>query len=141
MFARLRRARSVTCVERCVSDGPGTVEFRVDRGVVGGIVASDTTNKPGEGGEVIAMEATTLTALLDEIRAPRHIDYFSLDVEGAEDRVIRGLDFTRYTFDVLTVEEPRAYAHATLMQHGYTPRLRVGGDVFYRRNTDDTLGL
>lgn len=40
--------------------------------------------------------ACTLTALLEEVSAPRDFDLLSLDVEGNELSVLRGLDFSRY---------------------------------------------
>ena len=40
--------------------------------------------------------ACTLTSLLDEVGAPPDFDLLSLDVEGNELCVLRGLDFTRY---------------------------------------------
>lgn len=131
LFAKLSAARSATCVDRCISNREEEVSFRTDDPIVGGIVADDTDNKPGEGGTLVAMRAVTLTSLLDELGAPRHIDYFSLDVEGSEDRVIRGLDLHRYTFGVLTVERPSAYVDGTLRQHGYREVRRVGPDAFY----------
>jgi FkbM family methyltransferase len=133
MFTKLCAARNVVCVSRCISDKREIVEFRVDNGVVGGIIANDTDNKPDGDGTVVEMEAITLTDLLDEIGAPRHIDYFSLDVEGAEDRVIRGLDFDRYEFSLLTIERPSDYVDSTLMSHGYRKVRKIMGDSYYVR--------
>ena len=131
MFSKLCAERSATCVNRCISDRVETIEFRIDTGVVGGIVAEDTDNKPGSGGTIMTMETVTLTEVLDEFGAPRYIDYFSLDVEGAEDRVIRGLDFDRYEFGLLTVERPSEYLDSTLSHHGYRRIKKMQEDVFY----------
>ena len=43
----------------------------------------------------IEVPARTLTSILDEIRPPR-IDFFSLDVEGYEREVLKGLDLARH---------------------------------------------
>jgi len=48
--------------------------------------------------------AKTLTSILVEANAPRFIDLFSLDVEGAELEVLKGVDFDHYTFGHLLVE-------------------------------------
>jgi len=48
--------------------------------------------------------AKTLTRILVEANAPTFIDLFSLDVEGAELEVLRGVDFNQYTFGHLLVE-------------------------------------
>lgn len=49
-------------------------------------------------------EGRTLTSLLDEAAAPTLIDFLSLDVEGNELNVLRGLDFSRYSFRYLLIE-------------------------------------
>ena len=49
-------------------------------------------------------DAMTLTKILDEISAPNLIDFFSLDVEGFEDQVIKGINFNKYNFKFLLIE-------------------------------------
>lgn len=48
--------------------------------------------------------AQTLTSLMDKSNAPRVIDFLSLDVEGAETEVLRGVDFEKYSFKYMLVE-------------------------------------
>jgi uncharacterized protein (DUF2344 family) len=36
--------------------------------------------------------------------SPNVIDYLSIDTNGTEDKVLEGIDFTKYTFNVITVE-------------------------------------
>lgn len=48
--------------------------------------------------------ARTLTSVLDEADAPKEIDFLSLDVEGAELDVLKGVDFMKYKFRYLLVE-------------------------------------
>ena len=50
------------------------------------------------------VNCTTLTKVLDEISAPNVIDFFSLDVEGFEDQVIKGIDFDKYNFKYFLIE-------------------------------------
>jgi FkbM family methyltransferase len=52
-------------------------------------------------------EGRTLTELLDAAGAPGLIDFLSLDVEGNEINVLRGLDFARYQFRYLLIESRR----------------------------------
>jgi len=47
---------------------------------------------------------TTLTKILDEVRAPKLIDFFSLDVEGFEDEVLKGINFKKYNFKFFLIE-------------------------------------
>ena len=46
----------------------------------------------------------TLTSILDEANSPNLIDFFSLDVEGAEFEVIDGIDFDKYNFKFFLIE-------------------------------------
>tara|TARA_B110000211_G_scaffold32567_1_gene32947 strand:- start:538 stop:1275 length:738 start_codon:yes stop_codon:yes gene_type:complete len=53
---------------------------------------------------VYGAKAKTLTQILDESKAPNIIDLLSLDVEGAEIEVIKGLDFNKYKFKYMVIE-------------------------------------
>jgi FkbM family methyltransferase len=46
----------------------------------------------------------TMTSILNESKAPPLIDFFSLDVEGAEIEVLKGIDFSLYNFKYILVE-------------------------------------
>src|SRR5210317_1045024 len=43
----------------------------------------------------------TLNSLLEEANSPNLIDFFSLDVEGMEIKVLKGIDFDRFNFKFL----------------------------------------
>jgi len=53
---------------------------------------------------VFGAQARTLNSILDIACAPLVIDFLSLDVEGAELSVLRGIDFSRYRFKFILVE-------------------------------------
>ena len=57
--------------------------------------------------------ARTLTSLLDEVKAPNFIELLSLDVEGNEFAVLKGLDFNRYKtkWILAEVRSPEIEAH------------------------------
>ena len=48
--------------------------------------------------------AKTLNSILKESKAPNIIDFFSLDVEGAEFDVLNGIDFSIYNFKYIIIE-------------------------------------
>jgi FkbM family methyltransferase len=48
--------------------------------------------------------AKTLTDILRTANAPRSIDFLSLDVEGAEIEVLKGIDHTTYRFQYMCIE-------------------------------------
>ena len=51
--------------------------------------------------------------------APKVIDYLSLDVEGAEESVMRDFPFGDFTFHAVTIERPNANLMALLEKNGY----------------------
>ena len=51
----------------------------------------------------IEIKAITLAKLLNDLKVT-HVDFFSLDVEGYETEVLRGIDFSTITFDYIFVE-------------------------------------
>jgi FkbM family methyltransferase len=53
---------------------------------------------------IVSVKSTTLTKILDEVSAPNLIDFFSLDVEGFEDQVIKGINFNKYNFKYFLIE-------------------------------------
>lgn len=67
---------------------------------------------PSDAGAVTRVSAPTitLTDLLDRLQIPR-VDFISIDVEGAEPDVLRGLDIRRFTPALVCVE-----AHADVRQ-------------------------
>lgn len=77
---------------------------------------------PGEQPVEVMAIARTLTSLLDEAGAPSVMDLLSLDVEGAEIEVLKGLDHQRYRFRYLLVEcrDPLRLG-AYLSDVGYVP--------------------
>ncbi|WP_282046149.1 FkbM family methyltransferase [Roseibium album] len=60
--------------------------------------------RKGEETIVFGAPARTLTSILDEVGAPGLINLFSLDVEGGELSVLKGIDFDRYSFEYILIE-------------------------------------
>ena len=52
----------------------------------------------------VKVKAANLNSLLNNIKAPNIIDFFSLDVEGDEFQVLKGINFRKYTFKYILVE-------------------------------------
>lgn len=68
----------------------------------------------------------SLSDLLEQHDAPRRIGYLSIDTEGSELAILKAFDFSRYSFDVITVEHNsherpgyRDALHDLLVPHGY----------------------
>ncbi len=52
----------------------------------------------------IKVKSANLNYLLNKIKAPKIIDFFSLDVEGDEFQVLKGINYKKYTFKYILVE-------------------------------------
>jgi FkbM family methyltransferase len=57
-----------------------------------------------ENGHIIKVNTKTLTDILNENNAPENIDYLSIDTNGSEFKVLEGIDFIKYNFNVITVK-------------------------------------
>ena len=76
-----------------------------------------------------SVPARPLTAVLSD-RSIEHVDFMSIDVEGHELNVLRGLDFSRIAVDVILVENnvPPLWGEDVVRQH-----MRQSGFVHYAR--------
>jgi FkbM family methyltransferase len=54
--------------------------------------------------KTINVKATTLNNILYKIPNRKKFDFFSLDVEGAELDVLRGINFSKFSFDYILIE-------------------------------------
>lgn len=72
----------------------------------------------------IIVTTITLTDLLDHNNAPEFIEYLSIDTEGSELEVLKGIDFNKYKFGLIDIEhnyiEPiRTQIRDLLLSKGY----------------------
>jgi FkbM family methyltransferase len=80
--------------------------------------------------------ARTLTSILVEAKAPLVIDLLSLDVEGGEIEVLKGVDHTKFRFKWILVEsrdEKRISEY--LEAHGYGFHSKLTGHDYLFRNS------
>lgn len=130
--------RTSPLVTMCVTDVPNeTVRFRIDNGMLGGIVSDDTDNSENVRGEqlkdaeIIELPTTTLFDELEKAGAPAVIDFMSLDIEGAEWIALRNFDFNRYKFRCMAIERPNEPLDLMLESHGYRQVAHLSCDVIY----------
>jgi hypothetical protein len=118
-----RRSPSVlACVDRESRD----VSF-LCLGYMSGIVADDTDHASKKrrhlllkhAQKITFMRSQPLANILDSIGAPPQIQYLSIDVEGAELRILSEFPFDRYSFDAITIERPTSAVHGCLSKAGY----------------------
>jgi FkbM family methyltransferase len=64
--------------------------------------------------------AATLNSLLEKANAPSVIDFISLDVEGAELEVLKGINFEQFSFKYMLIEvRDLKRVEVFLKKHGY----------------------
>lgn len=129
LFEKLKSNRNCTCVHACIDDySKKTIKFTKNRGLIGGIIDQDTDNKGFiNTNEFDKKETFALAEILDKYNAPKVIDYFSLDVEGAEHRIFRDFPFDKYKFLAMSIERPNEDLVKTLRKNGY---IKVGANEF-----------
>jgi FkbM family methyltransferase len=144
-FARLRHNRRCVCVNCCLYDRDATVDF-IKAGTLGGIVEDyhpslrrqvDATHRSiaGTPPTVITRPAQSVRSLLHASGAPPVIDYWSLDTEGSELRILKAFPFDEYAFRVLTVEHNRFAVRSDIRRfleaRGYRWVAELGCDDAY----------
>jgi hypothetical protein len=148
-YRQLIANRRCACVHACLYHGDGTVDFLESAATAGGILQEYTAEQtafvqrvhapPADdaGAWITVPKATrSLASLLDDYRAPRIIDYWSLDTEGSELAILSSFPFERYPVRVLTVEHchlphRRAAIARLLEERGYIFLAELGIDDCY----------
>ena len=94
----------------------------VDEWAKSGAKFLDENSSPHE----FTAPARTLQSILEEAIAPRKIDLLSLDVEGAEMEVLKGIDWKYFSFDFICIETDSFEAiKEFLLPFGYSFRLKL----------------
>lgn len=120
----LEKNRSCLTINACLDSQETTVYFNPD-GMGGSIVSDKTENS-------IELQTRNLSKLLLKHKSTHDFDYLSIDIEGAEDRVIDHNLLASYSFKCISIERPKKGTDKLLTQFGY---LKVGEipelDSFY----------
>lgn len=87
-------------------------------------------------GIVFEAPARTLSSILEEVGAPTFIDFLSLDVEGAEMEVLRGLDLRKFKVGLMCIETRSLDSVVRhLEKFGYTLKAQVSAhDYFFEQS-------
>lgn len=117
LFERMAGVRSAECLNTALADFEGEAPFfEITEGLhqMSGLTAElapEFLNRARERDDVQGREITvpvTTFAVLAKERELKAVDYFSLDVEGAEIKVLEGIDFGYTEVLVFSVENPPA---------------------------------
>lgn len=130
----LKSNRSCSIETDCVWGSTGSILVfnETDEGefsTINSFSAEDGHRNLRQNGKKYEVRTISLNDLLAKFNAPRHIDYLSIDTEGSEYEILKYLDFSTYSFEVITVE------------HNYTPARQLIFNLLtnngYRRMYED----
>ena len=93
--------------------------FPKEKATKGGIIGDVFDNKIAKETDTQSRYTVTLYDVFKRFSVPKIIDYFSLDVEGAEYYVMESFPFSEYRFNVLTVERPTGNLSNLLRANDY----------------------
>jgi FkbM family methyltransferase len=79
----------------------------------------------------IKIKSKTLNDIFEE-NFLEHINYMSIDTEGAELTVLKSLNFKKYKVDVISIECNSNFAASYLMNNGYDYISTVCGDAIFK---------
>lgn len=120
------------------------VRFRFDNGDHGGITGAGFDNGENVKRKAEPKYTVTLKEILQRFNAPKQIDYLSLDVEGAEEFIMKNFPLNDYTISMMTVERPRDSLRSLFDKNGFkfVKRLSSWGEtVWAHESIMDTLDL
>jgi FkbM family methyltransferase len=110
--ADLRRNRSSAIDLRCVHARSGetvmftaTDDFDPELSCLSEFASGDHFARIRANGREFPVETVSLNQLLDDHRAPREIDYMSIDTEGSEYAILSAFDFSRHSVTLISVEQ------------------------------------
>ncbi len=95
------------------------VDVSLSNNALGGIIGDEFDNKEENNKKKERRFTVSIKSLFQKFNVPRRIDYFSLDVEGAEELIMKDFPFDDYTVHFMTVERPKPELQKLLKDHDY----------------------
>lgn len=132
VFKELSEVRKVKCVNVCIGEDNGSVSFLND-GLFSRILFDEAEQREFKNtSRSIKLSTSSLTTIFEQNEVPKEIDYFSIDIEGAEWLALKDFAFDKYVFNSITIERPNEELRKLLGKEGYIVIKEFPGlDVFY----------
>ena len=131
--SRLKKNRSASIETKCVwkSSGEEILFKEIDNykqlSTIDYFSQSYSSNEALAAGKRYKVQTISLLDLLNKYRAPKYIDYLSIDTEGSEYEILKAFDFDQYKFRVITCEHNftplRDKIYDLLIHKGYKRKL------------------
>jgi len=129
--------RNCLISDYCISDVDNEYVDYALNGLYSGVLATAGTQT--QTNNIIKVKTKTLGTLLKMYKAPKRIDYLSLDVEGHEYTILHKFPFHKYIFNCITVEHASEH-NGTEMQIKIRKLLEKNSYVFVK-GSDDPYNL
>jgi FkbM family methyltransferase len=139
-FRELVKNRKCTCLQLAVSITEGQLDFCVVEGssVLNGLIDNydskqvERIKRESESTKIIKVATRTAESIFDEHNV-KHIDFCSIDTEGAELDVLKSINFNKITIDCFVIENNHSNNEiADFMNNiGYKKVATISGDEFY----------
>lgn len=115
-------------------------------GAFGGVVHEEMDNHQLNADQQTKIEkryTVSLPSLFRKFQVPPVIDYFSLDVEGAEHLIMKDFPFQDYQINILTVERPKEDLKMLFGKNGlvYVMNLTAWGETLWVHKSTIAAGL
>ncbi|KAI2514107.1 methyltransferase [Fragilaria crotonensis] len=132
----LARFRSCTVLGAVIGKQANEKVMFAMAGPMGGITGTEST-------ETEERYTAHLGKTFETFKVPKLIDYFSLDVEGAEEFIMDAFPFDRYKIRFLTVERPSPNLTLKLADHGYRRiiKLTFFGEILFAHESEMPIDM
>lgn len=132
-------------VHACVADEKKDVDFRVFRDrALSNMTDMRAFNDPNKYAvtRIEKLTTTRLDDILAQHHSPRTFDLLSIDVEGADLSVLRSINLTTYSPELIVLEAHDATAKSLanhdavqfLALHGYEPKAFIASNILFKRS-------
>jgi FkbM family methyltransferase len=139
IYDRLIKNRKCECINAAIhnEDGKALDFIQTTGGGRSGFIANMNDNmifaaeSEGITGKY-SVKAKTFESLMENNKI-KHIDFMSIDVEGSELAVLESIDYNKYKFELITIENNHGIKKLReyMFQKGYKVLLDIGLDVLF----------
>jgi FkbM family methyltransferase len=143
IFKKLKHFRKCDCYNAAVASVHGenmeflkvNNDFNALSGFDGFITDEHkkTIHESGSSVERLSVNTVTFDEIMGKYPGVTTIDFMSLDVEGYEMNILNSIDFSKYSFRFITVEEngKEKEISALMTKNGYSYLMRAGVDLMF----------
>ena len=149
LFELLDESRNCKLYNCCINDSEGDVDFvsvSGDADALSGIYENMTKEhldrikghikKHGGDYKIEKIKSLSLNSILEE-NSVTNIDYLSIDTEGSELNILKGIDYNKYNIDIISAEnnnDSDMSVRLFLESKGYIFITKCCADEIYKKN-------